>query len=58
MPVLDDWASKLAREIAERYCMRGEFETEAALILRMIELRCPFRRGVAYTEIEGTLSNA
>jgi len=52
--VSEDWATRLASEIAERYCMRTEVAVEAAKVLEMIERRCPFRRGVAYVEIEGT----
>jgi len=52
--LVDDWAEELAREIAERYCQRVEVEVEAATVLKMIERRCPLRKGVVYVEIEGT----
>jgi len=52
--LIDTWAEDLAREIAERYCKRVEVEVEAATILKIIERRCPLRKGVVYVEIEGT----
>ena len=54
--LIDDWAKELAREIAERYCQRFEVEAETATVLKMIERRCPLRKGVVYVEIEGTPS--
>jgi len=58
MPQLEDWAYDLACEIAERYCQRFEIDSEKATILKMIESRCPFRRGVTYVEIEGPFPRA
>jgi len=52
MQQLEDWAYDLAREIAERYCQRKEVPGETQTVLRMIEAKCPFRRGAAYVERE------
>lgn len=52
--LIDTWAEDLAREIAERYCQRVEVEVETATVLKIIERRCPLRKGVVYVEIEGT----
>jgi hypothetical protein len=52
MLLAEDWAHELAREIAERYCQRKEVAGETQTVLRMIEVRCPFRRGAEYVECE------
>lgn len=51
MPIAEDWTWELAREIAERYCQRTEVVSETLVVLKMIEEKCPFRRGVVYVEV-------